>query len=119
MRWSVCQASEEADVRVHQRRTGHQAGGDGSDCDWGRVAAWKPPGRGVLLWQIAAAWKMDPNLETEVEASFTDEIDGRTRLDLIRRHLQRYGEQAKATPVFGSPGGWADTLNRFVAAATV
>ena len=62
---------------------------------------------------------MDPNLEPEVEVSFTDEVDGRTRLDLIRRHLQRYGEQAKAMPVFGSPGGWADTLNRFVAAAAV
>jgi hypothetical protein len=41
----------------------HQRGADGSACDWGRVAAWQPPSKVVLLWQIGANWQFDPDLE--------------------------------------------------------
>jgi hypothetical protein len=79
---------------------------DGSECDWGRVAAWDPPDRVVLLWQIGADWKMDPNLVTEVEVRFTEDGAGRTRVELTHGHLERYGEQAEAMrTVFDSPGG--------------
>ena len=96
----------------------YERGVDGSECDWGRVAVWDSPRRVVLLWQIGADWKRDPNLETEVEVSFIDEGDGRTRLELVHRHLERYGEQAEPMrQVFDSPGGWTGTLARFIAAA--
>lgn len=95
-----------------------ERGVDGTECDWGRVAAWEPPGKVVLLWQIGADWQFDPELETEVEVTFTAEPSGRTRLDLRHRHLERYGDQADAMhAVFDSPGGWGGTLARFSALA--
>ncbi|PXY29244.1 ATPase [Prauserella coralliicola] len=109
-----------AEVVVEPREGGRwfERGADGSECDWGRVAEWTPPGRVVLLWQIGADWKFDPDLETEVEVTFTEEPGGRTLLELRHRHLERYGDQAGAMyAVFDSPGGWDGTLAAFVALA--
>ncbi|RZS41334.1 uncharacterized protein YndB with AHSA1/START domain [Herbihabitans rhizosphaerae] len=92
-----------------------ERGVDGAECDWGRVAEWAPPGRLVLLWQIGADWRFDPELETEVEVTFTEESPGRTRLDLRHRHLERMGDKAEVMRgVFDSPGGWAGTLANLV-----
>jgi hypothetical protein len=86
---------------------------DGAECDWGRVGAWEPTSRVVLVWQITAEWKFDPEFETEVEVTFTEKEPGRTTLDLRHRNLQRYGELAEQMrAIFDSPGGWTDTLNR-------
>ncbi|MEU0084399.1 SRPBCC family protein [Streptomyces sp. NPDC006274] len=111
-------SAEIAEVVVEPREGGRwfERGVDGSECEWGRVAQWSPPGRLVLLWQINARWTYDPSLVTEVEVDFVEEAAGRTRLELAHRHLERYGEQAgMMRQVFGSPGGWAGTLNRFAA----
>lgn len=108
--------AEIADVLVEPRFGGrwYERGVDGSECDWGRVAAWEPPGRVVLLWQIGVDWTMHPDLETDVEVTFTEDGPGRTRVDLAHRHLERYGGQADAMrAVFDSPGGWTGTLTRF------
>jgi len=95
----------------------YERGTDGSECSWGRVAVWEPPTRLVLLWQIDAAWTFDPELETEVEVTFTEE-GGVTRVDLVHRHLDRFGEQAFAVrDTFESPGGWPGILDAYVAAA--
>lgn len=86
---------------------------DGTECDWGRVGAWEPTSRVVLLWQLSAEWKFDPDFETEVEVTFTENEPGRTTLDLRHRNLQRYGKQAEQMrEIFDSPNGWTDTLNR-------
>jgi uncharacterized protein YndB with AHSA1/START domain len=92
---------------------------DGSECSWGRVAVWEPPQKVVLLWQIGADWKFDPEFETEVEITFTADGPGHTRVELRHTHLERFGdatEQMRAA--FDSPGGWTGTLERFVAAAS-
>ncbi|MGH3980448.1 MAG: SRPBCC family protein [Pseudonocardiaceae bacterium] len=105
-----------ADVVVEPRVGGRwfERGVDDSECDWGRVAAWEPPGRVVLLWQIGVDWTRDPDFETDVEVTFTEEQPGRTRVDLTHRHLERYGAQAEAMrAVFDSPEGWTGTLARF------
>jgi uncharacterized protein YndB with AHSA1/START domain len=66
------------------------------------------------VWQIAADWEFDPELETEVEITLVEESPGQTRLDLRHRHLERYGDQAEMMrSVFDSPGGWTGTLTRF------
>jgi uncharacterized protein YndB with AHSA1/START domain len=92
-----------------------ERGADGSECDWGRTAYWDPPHRLVLLWQITADWRFDPDFETEVAVTFTETSPGHTRLHLRHRHLQRYGDRAEQMrAVFDSPGGWTDTLDRFV-----
>ncbi len=69
----------------------------------------------MLLWQIGADWRFDPDFETEVEVTFTEDGPNRTLLNLRHRNLQRYGdntEQMRA--IFGHPGGWTGTLTRFV-----
>jgi hypothetical protein len=110
-------SSEIAGVVIEPRNGGRwfERGVDGSECVWGRVASWDPPREVVLLWQIGADWQFDPNFETEVEVTFTEETSDRTRLDLRHRNLHRYGdntEQMRA--IFESPGGWTGTLTRFV-----
>ena len=106
-------SAEIATVVIEPRAGGRffERGVDGSECDWGRVAAWEPPRKLVLHWQVGADWQFDPNLETEVEVTFTEESPGRTRLDLRHRHLERYGEAAEQMrAIYDSPGGWQGTL---------
>lgn len=113
--------SEIAEVVVEPRHNGRwfERGVDGSECQWGRVAAWDPPRKVVLLWQIGADWKFDPDFETEVEVTFTDESAGRTRVDLCHRNLQRYGDATEEMrAIFDHPNGWTGTLHRFVDLAT-
>ncbi|MGH3321526.1 MAG: helix-turn-helix domain-containing protein [Streptosporangiaceae bacterium] len=110
-----------ADVVIEPRVGGRwfERGVDGSECDWGRVSVWEPPGLVILLWQIGVDWRMHPDFETEVELRFTDDGPGRTRLDLAHRHLERYGEAAEGMrSVFDSPEGWAGILTRFAELAT-
>jgi uncharacterized protein YndB with AHSA1/START domain len=108
--------AEIVEVVVEPRAGGRwfERGVDGSECSWGRVAVWEPPRKVVLLWQIGSSWQFDPDFETEVEVTFTEESPGRTRLDLRHRNLQRYGdatEQMRA--IFDHPNGWEGTLARF------
>jgi uncharacterized protein YndB with AHSA1/START domain len=108
--------SEIAAVVVEPRTGGRwfESGVDGSECQWGRVAAWDPPGEVVLLWQIGADWRFDPDLETDVEVTFTEDDSGRTRLELRHRNLQRYGNNTKQMrAIFDAPDGWTGTLTRF------
>ena len=109
--------SELAEVVIEPRSGGSwfERGVDGSECQWGRVAAWEPPRKVVLLWQIGADWQFDPQFETEVEVTFSAEGPDRCRLDLRHRNLQRYGdstEQMRA--IFDDPAGWTGTLAGFV-----
>jgi Activator of Hsp90 ATPase homolog 1-like protein len=108
--------AEIAEVVVEPRAAGRwfERGMDGSECNWGRVAFWEPPRKVVLIWQISSSWQFDPNFETEVEVTFTEETPGRTRVDLRHGNLQRYGdatEQMRA--IFDDPKGWTGTLARF------
>jgi hypothetical protein len=96
---------------------------DGTECQWGRVARWQPPGELVLHWQIGTNWTFDPGLETEVEISFTadtaDTAGGSTQVEPRHRHLERYGDQAETMRgVFDSLGGWTGILTRFVELAS-
>lgn len=113
-------AAEMADVVVEGRPGGrwYERGVDGSECQWGRVAVWEPPARLVLLWQINGGWRFDPEFETEVEVSFTEQEPGTTRVDLEHRGLERYGDDAQSMrAVFESPNGWGGILARYAGAA--
>jgi hypothetical protein len=110
-------AAELAEVVVEHRDGGRwfERGVDGSECQWGRVATWDPPRKVVLLWQIGADWQFDPEFETEVEVTFTEEGPGRCRLDLRHCNLQRYGDNAdQMRAIFDDPAGWTGTLAGFV-----
>ena len=91
---------------------------DGSETEWGRVLAWEPPDRVVLVWQLSAEWAYDPGLHTELEVRFTAEDDGRTRVELEHRKLENYAERAdQMRMILGSDDGWGGLLRRFAAAA--
>lgn len=93
---------------------------DGTECDWGRVLVWDPPGRVVLAWEINAAWKHEPGLGVEVDVRFVPAGPDTTRVELEHRGLERYGEQARQMrDRFDSDGGWTGILHAFARAAAL
>ena len=97
-----------------------EVGVDGSECDWGRVLAWEPPGRLVLKWQLNPQWAYDPDLHTEVELVFTDLGGGETRVDFEHRLFENMGEGGEAARAgVDGPEGWAALLAAFKAEAEV
>src|SRR5262245_18039383 len=91
---------------------------DGTECDWGRVRVWDPPGRLVLSWQISASWKHDPALDTEVEVRFVALGPALTRVELEHRRLENFGADAeKMRATFDSDGAWIGLLRECAAHA--
>ncbi|MGA0599777.1 SRPBCC family protein [Caulobacter sp. KR2-114] len=91
-------------------------GEDGAQAHWGDVLVWSPPDQIVIAWRVTTQWTYDPDLTTEVDVRFTAVGEGRTRVDLEHRHLERLGEgaeQARAT--FESPNGWGKILDQYKA----
>lgn len=108
----------QADVIIEPRVGGrwYERGGDGSECEWGKVLAWDPPGRLILAWQLDGDWKYNPALVLEVEVTFTALEAGVTRVDLEHRNLERYGDRAaEVREKVGSDRGWLAILESFVA----
>jgi uncharacterized protein YndB with AHSA1/START domain len=96
----------------------YERGEDGSSCDWGRVLAWEPPKRLVLSWDISADWQFDPNLKTELEIRFLPEGSDSTRVELVHRHLDRYGARRdEMRRIFDSSGDWGRLLQMFAGVA--
>lgn len=113
-------ASPQIDVTIEPHAGGrlYETGADGTQCDWGRVAVWAPPVRLVLVWCLDARWRFDSTFETEVEIVFSDLGDGRTRVDLEHRLLDRYGADAgKVRDSLDSSNGWMGLLDRFAGLA--
>lgn len=95
-----------------------ERGEDGSECDWGKVLAWEPPGRLVLAWQLDATFTYDPQLHTEVEVRFVDAGGGVTRVEFEHRKLEAYAERAdELRGVLDSPGGWGRIVEDYAKAA--
>ena len=95
----------------------YEVDANGAQTDWGRVLIWDPPRRLVLAWQLTADWQFDSAFVTEVDVSFTPVTEGRTRVELEHRNLERYGaKEADVVKAVGSEGGWTLTLQRFAAA---
>jgi uncharacterized protein YndB with AHSA1/START domain len=109
---------QEAVIEPREGGRWYEKGVDGSECDWGYVIAWEPPGRVVLAWQLDAQWNYDPGLVTEIEVRFTEVAANRTRVDFEHRYIDRMGAAAaEARAALGSDGGWPGLLQRFVAQA--
>lgn len=104
---------------VFEPRVGGQVidrGVDGSECRWARVLAYDPPSRVVFSWDISLAWQVesDPDRSSEVEVVFTAVAAGRTRVDLVHRHIERHGEGwEQMHGAVGSDEGWMVGLKRF------
>jgi hypothetical protein len=94
----------------------YEIGQDGSECRWGKVLAWDPPGRLVLAWQIGADWRYDPDLETEIEILFLAIGPKQTRVELEHRKLEAYGDKAGAMKeAFETPKAWGSVLEAYLA----
>lgn len=91
---------------------------DGTECRWARVLAFDPPDRVVFSWDIGPTWQLerDPQNASEVEVRFLPEGDGRTRVELEHRHLDRHGPgwESVADGV-DADQGWPLYLERFAA----
>jgi uncharacterized protein YndB with AHSA1/START domain len=109
-------SSPQADVVIEPRAGGrwYEKAEDGSECEWGRVLEWDPPGRLLLAWQINGEWKYDAGLVTEVEVRFIREGNGSTLVELEHRNLDRFGDkQEKVAKSIGSDEGWTGLLRTY------
>ena len=94
----------------------YDRGVDGATCDWGRVLAFDPPHRLLLAWAVSPQWQLetDPDHTSEVEVTFTALGPGRTRVDLVHRHLDRHGEGWQGLRSgLEADGGWPLYLDRY------
>ena len=91
----------------------YDRGIDGSECRWARVLAYEPPDRVVFSWDISPRWELesDPEKASEVEVRFIAEADGRTRVELEHRNLDRHGDgwEGLRDSIAGD-GGWGGAL---------
>ncbi|HEY7135903.1 MAG TPA: SRPBCC family protein [Acidimicrobiia bacterium] len=94
----------------------YDRGVDGSERQWAHVVAFEPPERIVFTWDISPSWQLetDPARSSEVEIRFIAESEGRTRVALEHRHLDRHGEgwDGLRAGVEGD-GGWPLYLARY------
>ncbi|OBI79948.1 SRPBCC family protein [Mycobacterium sp. E740] len=94
----------------------YDRGEDGSVCAWARVLVFEPPRRIVFSWDIGPTWQIESDLarSSEVEVVFIPESDGRTRVTLEHRHIERHGDgwDSVASGV-GGEAGWRLYLRRY------
>lgn len=108
-------AKPHVDIVIEPRPDGRwfERDADGTECPWGKVLAWDPPGRLLLAWQLNASFDYDPALITEVELTFAPGKDGGTLVTLEHRDLHRLGDAAR-TFAENIGGGWLARLKDFV-----
>jgi uncharacterized protein YndB with AHSA1/START domain len=85
---------------------------DGMEIDWGEITLWNPPSRLGYLWHIAR----DRRDATDVELTFVDAGDGRTRLEIVHAGWERLGGEGLAWRD-ANTNGWAALIPSFRAAA--
>ncbi|WP_121255703.1 SRPBCC family protein [Nocardioides ferulae] len=91
---------------------------DGTECAWARILAFDPPHRLVFSWDIGPIWQLEESTEnaSEVEIRFLAEGDGRTRVELEHRHLDRHGAGWQSLrDGIGDEQGWPLYLERYAA----
>lgn len=95
----------------------YERGVDGTECDWGKVLVYEPPGLLVLTWQLNGEFEYDPDLThaSEVEVRFT-ESGGQTTVDFEHRYIERLGGAEELARSVGSSGGWPGILDLFAKA---
>jgi hypothetical protein len=87
---------------------------DGTEIDWGEITLWNPPTRLGYLWHISR----DRSDATDVELTFVDAGNGRTRLEIEHGGWERLGEEGRVWRE-ANTNGWDALIPNFIAAATV
>ena len=94
----------------------YEVDADGSQCEWGRVLVWEPPGRAVLSWELDHRFQHNPSVSSEVEIRFIADGAG-TRVELEHRRLERLGQAdgEALRELIGTPNGWDAVLAHYIA----
>jgi uncharacterized protein YndB with AHSA1/START domain len=92
---------------------------DGSECEWGKVLVWAPPGRVALAWHLTAEYAFDPDpaRASRVEVTFKDD-GGKTRVELVHEGFDKHANGKAVRDSVASKAGWSDIIDAFGAAAT-
>jgi uncharacterized protein YndB with AHSA1/START domain len=112
---------EETVLEQHAGGSVYDRGIDGSVCRWGRVLAFDPPRTIAFSWDIGPDWQVttDPERSSEVEITFVAEGEGRTRVTLVHRNLDRHGPGWESMrDGVDAPDGWPIYLSRYQALTT-
>jgi hypothetical protein len=92
---------------------------DGTEWDWATVSVFEPPDRLVIVWQLNTSFQFDTTVTSEVEVRFVGTGPRTTRVELERRGLDTYGDQAgEMRDAFDSDGGWSAIMAAFAAGAS-
>jgi uncharacterized protein YndB with AHSA1/START domain len=114
--------AELADAIIEPRVGGrwYERGVDGSECDWGAVLAWEPPGRLALSWHLQSDFDYDPDpaKASEIEVRFIAEAPDRTRVEFRHFHLERHDDPERVRTGVDGPGGWTGILAAYAERAS-
>jgi hypothetical protein len=106
-------------MEQHEGGRWYERAPDGTECDWGRVLAWEPPGLVRLSWHLNADWAYDPDpaQATQIEVQFIAEGPDSTRVELVHSGIQIHGDRAaEVYAAIDSPNGWTGLLAGYVEA---
>jgi hypothetical protein len=81
----------------------------GVEVDWGEITLWEPPRRLGYLWHL----RTDRADATEVEITFSDQGDAKTRVEIEHRGWERLGARGP-TWRDANRAGWSGLLPRFI-----
>lgn len=103
-------------IEPHEGGRCHEIGVNGTECSWGTVLTWDPPGRLVVAWQLNGQWQFDPDIShaSEYEVTFSASSDGGTDVLLEHRNSERHGDGgADIQAAVGGPDGWPALLELY------
>ena len=84
---------------------------DGREIEWGEITVWSPPSRLGYLWHIGR----ERTAATDVDLTFVDLGDGRTRLDIVHSGWERLAADGPAYRE-ANTNGWDALLPHYLAA---
>jgi uncharacterized protein YndB with AHSA1/START domain len=93
---------------------------DGTECTVGTILVWEPPARFVMAWQLTPEWKFEPDLDraTQVEVTFETEGEDATRVTVVHRGFETYGEPGdEMRQEVAGEGGWPVLMKLYSEAA--
>ncbi|MBU3064735.1 SRPBCC family protein [Nocardia sp. NEAU-G5] len=82
---------------------------DGTECPWGTVLIWSPPGHFAFSWDISLDWKHQPDRArtSRVDITFSAAGPDRTRVTLVHSGLENHGDGWESMrAAVADPNGW-------------